>query len=85
MRREMKLVGLILAHVERATACGNIRVPEVPGYEKHQVCYHAELCAEAGYIELSRYGESGKIAFIHRMTWSGHEVLTRLRAEHPDL
>lgn len=85
MRREMKLICLILAHVERASACGNIRVPEVPGYEQHIVEYHVELCAEAGYIERTRDGSSGKIIAIHRMTWHGHEALERIRADHPGL
>ena len=84
MRRYMKLIALILAHVERATKCGDISIPDLSGYSRHDILYHINLCEEAGYLDIVVDVARKTPTAITRMTWSGHEALDRLRVEFPD-
>ena len=84
MRRHMKLIALILAYVEKATRCGDISIPDIADYSRHDVLYHVRLCEEAGYLDIVINASTKAPTAIHRMTWAGHEALERLRAEFPD-
>ena len=84
MRRDMKLIALILAHVERAVKCGDIPIPDVPGYTRPVILYHVKLCEEAGYLDIVVDASGKTPVSIHRMTWDGHEALDRLRGEFTD-
>lgn len=85
MKRHMDLIRLILAHVESATRLGRIPVPEISGYDEHEVQYHLRLCEEADYLVCKRR-ETGerKVTRIVRMTWAGHEALDELRRSDYD-
>jgi len=84
MQRYMKLIALILGHVEKAKRCGDIPIPEISGYSQHQVLYHVKLCEEAGYIDTVVDANDKMPIAIHRMTWAGHEALDHLRGEFSD-
>lgn len=81
MKRQMKLIMLILQHVEQANGMGNIPLPEFKDYSKSEVQYHVILCEEASYIKVLKDGKdgSGKPVYIQRLTWRGHEELESLR------
>ena len=79
MRRYMKLICLILSHVEKATEPGNIPIPEFQDYRPCQVAYHVQLCEEAGYLDVRMNATTKEPVSIIRMTWAGHEALERLR------
>lgn len=84
MRRYKKLIGLILAHVEKANRCGDIPIPEVSGYAQHVILYHVKLCEEAGYLDIAVSPHDKTPTTILRMTWKGHEALDQLRGEFSD-
>ena len=84
MRRKMKLIEKILAHVERDSSEGEVPIPEFKDYTERQVQYHIALCQEAGFLVAPEGAmNSGRIHFdvIHRLTWAGHEELDRLRRD----
>ena len=76
MKRDMKLIKLILKHAEKSEPDrrGWIDEPEIPGYEDTQIGYHLTLCVEAGYIRVNSTGQ------ILALTWAGHSALDDLRA-----
>ena len=84
MRRYMKLIALILAHVEKAERCNDIPIPELSGYLQHVILYHVKLCEEAGYLDIVVDARDKMPVSIRRMTWAGHEALDQLRGEFSD-
>ena len=84
MRRHMKLIALILAYVEEQKRCKDIPLPRFPEFTAEQVAYHVKLCEEAGYLDIVVSPHDRMPLTIHRMTWTGHEALAKLRGEFPD-
>ena len=79
MKREMKLIGMILAYVEKSKNIGDIPLPEFYDYRKCEVGYHVKLCEEAGYLHIRISSHDKKPEFIIQMTWQGHEALDETR------
>ena len=79
MKREMKLIGMILAYVEKSRIIGDIPLPEFDDYRNCEVEYHVKLCEEAGYLHIRSSAHDGKPESIIQMTWEGHETLEGLR------
>ena len=79
MRRQMKLIGMILAHVEKSRQASEICLPDFKDYRTCDVEYHVQLCEEAGYLHVSVNSGVGS-RLIAQMTWQGHDVLDGLRA-----
>lgn len=78
MKRRMKLIGLILKHVEQAPHTGEIQIPEFQDYTRNEVEYHVTLCSEAGYLDIVVDPRDKTPVMIHRLTWEGHEALEKL-------
>ena len=79
MKREMKLICMILAYVEQSRVIGGIPLPEFDDYRTCDVEYHVNLCDEAGYLDIVVSSHDKRPVSIHRMTWQGHEALESLR------
>ena len=79
MKREMKLIRMILAHVEQSRAIGGIPLPEFDDYRTCEIEYHVKLCEEAGYLDTVVSPHDKMPVSICRMSWQGHEALERLR------
>lgn len=79
MKRQMKLILLILQYIEQSNGIGNIALPEFKDYSKSEVSYHVKLCDEAGYIEALCGERDGMPVVIKRLTWRGHEELEELQ------
>ena len=79
MKREMKLIRMILAYVEKSRNIGDIQLPEFSDYRKCEVEYHVKLCEEAGYLHIRLSAHDMRPESIIQMTWQGHEALDELR------
>ena len=79
MKREMKLIGMILAYVEKSKNIVDIPLPEFDDYRKCEVEYHVKLCEEAGYLHIRISSHDKKPESIIQMTWQGHEALDDIR------
>ena len=82
MRRNTELIFKLLTYVEKHTN-GPVTVPSFDDYGTQQVHNHVRLAVEAGYIEADDPAmyEFWVYPAIQRLTWSGHEVLDRMRSE----
>lgn len=84
MKRHNSLIFEILEYAEKHADDGlNPCVPKVNCFNAHEVDYHIRLCAQAGYIEIEKWGRlrnTNRDAYsVLNLTWHGHEELTRLR------
>ena len=79
MRREMKLIHMILAFVEKARSTGDIPIPEFDNYSRCEIEYHIQLSEEARFLDVVLSSHDKKPVVIRRMTWLGHEELERSR------
>ena len=86
MKRDMDLIRRILEYLEGQETPGLFTPPEFPNVSTHQVCYHAKLCRQAGYISdyEETVGGDGPprilICRLGELTWAGHEALNGLRS-----
>jgi len=76
----MKLIALILAHVEKAKCTGDIPIPEFGDYDRCEVSHHVKLCEEAGFLDIAVH--NGKPDYIVRITWDGYNQLDSLREKY---
>ena len=79
MRRQMKLIRLILQYLEDQPVFGDGDIP-LPRFEKFgsvDVAYHVRLCSDAGYLILRKCTVETKPVIL-RMTWCGHKALEDL-------
>ncbi len=80
MKREMRLIYLILDYVEGALTIGDIPLPEFRDYQRNEIIeYHVRLCSEAGYLNIVSDPATKLPTRIELMTWNGHEALDKLR------
>ena len=82
MKRDMRLICQLLAHVECKQTEGPVEIPTIQDYSEGQVHYHVGLCIEAGYIDAAKpgmYSAGRRFSSIHRLTWQGHNALDDLR------
>ena len=90
MKRRLRLVRKILEYLEARKSADDCRPPECAHYTVAEVCYHAKLCHQAGYIERFREVESGDgarrsmVCMLGPLTWRGHEALAELRENPPE-
>lgn len=93
MKREMALIQIVLEYLEGQETDELVKPPRVAGAEEHVVCYHAELCHQAGYIStyvairdhVETIDGSGPETILNvrigPLTWAGHDALDRLRSK----
>ena len=81
------LILAILKWRENVQASGTVAPPDLLDWTRNQVCYHAELCHEAGWLRSYSHTLGGdgrdparREVRIDPLTWSGHEELTQRRA-----
>lgn len=85
MKRDMDLIRQILEYLEGQESASLVRPPEIPNVSTEQVCYHARLCRQAGYIADYTETLSGDgpprilVCQLGALTWAGHEALASLR------
>jgi len=86
MRRHEELTFAILAWRENVEVPGEIPPPDLPDWTRDQVCYHAELCREEGWLRSYRHTVSGDGPIprilecrIGPLTAAGHNTLRQLR------
>ncbi len=83
MKRNMCLIRCILEYAESNATGVRIPAPDIRGFTEAEVHYHMGLCDQAGYLNVESAGANpGGPAYyvILNLTWSGHEVLEKLRA-----
>jgi hypothetical protein len=82
MKRDMKLIKLILEYTEAEHIDQPLPVPELVDYSRLQIEYHIRLSEQAGYLEtidLVADEEDINILNIYSLTWDGHDLLNQLR------
>lgn len=85
MKRDMNLIRRILEYLESQEKAELVRPPELPNVSMHEVCYHARLCRQAGFISdytetLSGDGEPRiLLCRLGPLTWAGHEKIAEMR------
>ncbi len=90
MKRNLCLIQKVLEHVEAQDSTADCRPPEVAHFSAEEVCYHAKLCFEAGYLARFREVPKGDganrvlICLLGPLTWAGHNVLIDFRSNPPD-
>lgn len=76
----MRLIYLLLRHVEAKQTNGPAPLPETLGnngeYTWGEIQYHARLCQEAGYLILANDDDTAE--GVLRLTWGGHEAMDGL-------
>ena len=79
MRRNMLLIRLILEGVEALPADPKRGFSpfSIEGFPDEALRYHARLCEQAGLVVM------GRTPHIRELTWTGHELLDKLRADQP--
>lgn len=89
MKRDMELILRILEYLESQSKAELTRPPEFPNVTTHEVCYHARLCRQAGFISDYTETMSGDgpprilVCQLGPLTWQGHELLESLRNKRP--
>ena len=88
MKRNMNLVYEILSRVEEQARGGMSYAPSVDrGHAEYKqwtqddIRYHVVLCVEAGLVVVGNRHDSKDPVAIDRLTWSGHDLLEKLRRE----
>ena len=86
MKRDFALVQTILEHVEAHDSTAECRPPQADHFTTDEVCYHARLCYEAGFLASFNEVPSGdgrriKVCLLGPLTWAGHEALAEMRGE----
>jgi len=76
MKRELKLVKLILEKIEEDE---ELKPKEIilDDYSQEQISYHVNLLEEADYLTI--FTETNNIPYVSHLTWDGHEFLDGLR------
>ncbi len=81
------LLYAILEWRDSVDTSGGIAPPEMSGWTRDQVCYHAELCRERGWLRSYKGFPSGTgrvpeilQCLVGRLTISGSNELQRMRA-----
>ena len=83
MERNDDLITAILKWRRGEQESGGIAPPDLPDWTRDQVCYHAELCQQAGFLQSYTHTMSGDgtpvrlQCRIGPLTWKGHEELDR--------
>ncbi|MDA8745689.1 DUF2513 domain-containing protein [Rubripirellula amarantea] len=77
MRRDMKLVRLVLEFVEQhGSGRFKGKVP-IEGYERDAIIYHLQLLADSGYVNLGQETLLNMGPLL--LTWKGCDYLDELR------
>ena len=86
MKRDEDLIYAVLKWREGVQVSGGIAPPELPDWTRDQICYHAELCHERGWLQSYKHTLSGDgreptrlECRIGALTWAGHDELKRMR------
>ena len=89
VKRDMDLIRKILEYRESQPWTELVKLPEFPDVSAHEVCYHAWLCRDGGFVlaHAEVVSEDGPLRILHcrigPLTWQGHELLEALRLKRP--
>ena len=79
MKRDMKLVRLVMEFVEEH---GSMRfkgkIP-IEGYERDEITFHLQILASAGYVMLGQETLTNMGPLM--LTWKGYDYIDELRRE----
>jgi len=88
MFRDENLILAILKWREGVERSGAVPPPDLPDWTRDQICYHAELCQEEGWLQSYSHVMSGDgreperlQCRIGALTAAGHRELKRLRGQ----
>ena len=81
MKRNMKLLRMILQYAEREGNCTPLVLPDFEEFTRVEVNYHVGLCHQAGYLKVivRRAVGQGDTYDVLGLTWEGHEFLKHSR------
>lgn len=86
MERHTELIFAILAWREGQDSIGGVAAPKLNGWTLQQVCYHAELARQAGFLasyDHTLSGDGAQPQILHcrigPLTNAGHDELQRMR------
>ncbi|MHB8410333.1 MAG: DUF2513 domain-containing protein [Candidatus Acidiferrales bacterium] len=77
MTRDMDLIREVLLEVEKSPPLKGCKV-EIPGRSQEELCEHARLAQEAGFIKAKFLPGSADF-YVLRLTYEGHEFLDAAR------
>lgn len=82
MKRDMDLFRMLLLEVEKQPfeESGYVSKPAVAGFSEEEVCYHAHLAQDAGFIEATFLPGTTEF-MVKRLTFAGHEFLDAARED----
>ena len=84
MKRDVELIRKMVLAIEDCPSGWAPQQLSFDGYTPAQVGYHAYLLVNAGLVEgsiVSNNVSEGPEAFIHYLTWAGHEFAEAARDE----
>lgn len=79
MKRNPDLIRDLMLALEAAEGAELLRVPDIPGYSRHQVDHHFRLLVEAGLASAGHVSSDGRRWVAVRLTWSGHDHIDTIR------
>ncbi|WP_242127296.1 DUF2513 domain-containing protein [Sphingobium sp. Sx8-8] len=82
MKRNPDLIRDLMLALEKEEAGELLRVPDLPGYARHQVDHHFRLLVEAGLASAGYVSSDGRRWVAVRLTWLGHDQLDMIRDQH---
>jgi hypothetical protein len=82
MKRDMDLFRALLLEIEKQPFVGSGYFPKpvVTGFCEEEVCYHAQLAQDAGFIEATCLPQTTEF-MVKRLTFAGHEFLDAARED----
>jgi hypothetical protein len=82
MKRDMDLFRVLLLKIEEQpfVASGYFPKPTIEGFSEEEICYHAQLAKDAGFIEATFLPQTTEF-MVKRLTFAGHEFLDAAREE----
>jgi hypothetical protein len=79
MKRDIDLLRALLLKIEEMPYSEHLMgAIQIPGYSEEEVCYHAQLAADEGFIEAKFLKPTTYFA-VTRLTYQGHEFLDLAR------
>jgi hypothetical protein len=82
MKRDMDLFRAVLLAIEEQPFVGSgyTAKPTVAGFSEEEICYHAQLAQDAGFIEATFLPRTTQF-MVKRLTFAGHEFLDAARED----
>ncbi|SCW76089.1 Hypothetical protein SAMN02927924_02660 [Sphingobium faniae] len=79
MKRNPDLIRDLMLALEAAEGAELLRIPDLPGYARHQVDHHFRLLVEADLASAGHVSSDGRRWVAVRLTWAGHDHIDIIR------